>query len=162
MARKSSIEKHPKRKEIEKALLGSGSLRNIAERYSVSQQALIRWRDNHLSKAVAKADDRREERTVLDAAAMLEYMQEIRENIDNVAKRAMEDEKFHLAVAAFDKQLKYVGTVTKLWETSMAAKQSDIAGDITKHPQWPEVQMWLAKTLKDYPEALEALRASMG
>jgi hypothetical protein len=61
MPRICTICSHEARKEIEKAMVPSGSIRGIARRFAVSEDALSRHKA-HLSGAIVKAADRREER----------------------------------------------------------------------------------------------------
>lgn len=60
MPRTCSICGHPKRTEIDAALLRSDTLRNIAARCTVSVGALIRHRERHLPVTLAHAREARE------------------------------------------------------------------------------------------------------
>lgn len=55
MARTCTICRHPKRAEIEKALLDGLPLRTISDQWSVSKTALLRHRKNDLPTAILKA-----------------------------------------------------------------------------------------------------------
>ena len=55
MPRKCSICEHPRRSEIDAALLGSETLTEIAKRFEISRAALFRHKDNHLEETVTEA-----------------------------------------------------------------------------------------------------------
>jgi hypothetical protein len=60
MPRTCTICSHPKRTEIDAALLRSDSLRSIVEHCSVSMGSLVRHRDRHLPVTIAHAKEVRE------------------------------------------------------------------------------------------------------
>ena len=55
MPQTCSICKHPKRAEIDKALLKNIPMRKIAKEYFVSESAIYRHRQRHVSKALVQA-----------------------------------------------------------------------------------------------------------
>jgi hypothetical protein len=55
VARKCSICTHPQRMEIDKALISNVNLRNISEKYAVTEMSLSRHRKNHLAATLAQA-----------------------------------------------------------------------------------------------------------
>ena len=61
MPRQCTICTHADRAKIEKALAGGGTLRDIARQWCVTKDALYRHKE-HLSQAVVKAAEKREER----------------------------------------------------------------------------------------------------
>ncbi len=54
MAETCSVCAHPKRKAIERAMLGGMSLRTVADQFGPSKTTLIRHRDSHMAKVVAE------------------------------------------------------------------------------------------------------------
>lgn len=83
MARRCSICNHPKRREIDKALVSrSASMRDIAGRYGVSRSALSRHRKNHLPKLVKAAEAAAGAEAVTSGAALID-------ELDRLLKRAM-------------------------------------------------------------------------
>ena len=84
-ARKSqcSICNHPKRREIDKALVtGSMSYRNMVERYGVSMAALSRHKAQHLPRLVKAAEAAAEVQAVAFGADLID-------ELDRLLKRSM-------------------------------------------------------------------------
>jgi len=79
MARTSTISKHPKRKEIDKALVAPGaSIRGIARTFRVSEDALSRYvKGGNIEQKVAKAQQAQD---IVEADDLLKEVQET-ENI---------------------------------------------------------------------------------
>jgi hypothetical protein len=60
MPRTCTVCSHPKRSEIDAALLRSDSLRSIVERCSISMGSLVRHSQKHLAQSIAAAKQARE------------------------------------------------------------------------------------------------------
>ena len=60
MPRHCSICEHPRRDDVDDALLQNETLRKIAKRFETSITALHRHRQSHIPKALAKARDAQE------------------------------------------------------------------------------------------------------
>ncbi len=58
MPRKCSICAHPKKRWIDQALLKGAAVAKVARKYGVSSEALRRHKHNHLSKQIAKVEER--------------------------------------------------------------------------------------------------------
>ena len=83
MAGKCSICEHPKRGEIDKAIVTrSASLRTIADRYGVSKTALIRHRDSHIPKLVQAAESARAMQAASSGASLID-------ELDRLLKKAL-------------------------------------------------------------------------
>jgi hypothetical protein len=84
MKRLSTIETHPRRAEINQALLSGQSLRNVAEQYGISTTALHRHKRN-LAPAIQQAvQDRQEE----SGQSILEQVRAIQDRTINTLKVA--------------------------------------------------------------------------
>ena len=69
--RKTKVELHPKRLQIEKELAEGVAIRSISRNYGISQQALIGYRRNRLPERVVKAVERR---NITDAQQLFEVI----------------------------------------------------------------------------------------
>ena len=106
MPRVCTVCGHPKRNEIDEALLRSDSLRNIAERFGTSATALHRHKAEHLPVHLVKAKKAAE---VLDADSLIEHLQVLRvETLDVLAaaKEAKDNKTLLAAVARAEAQLR--------------------------------------------------------
>jgi hypothetical protein len=71
LGRKTVVEVHPKRLEIEKELGEGLAIRSISRKYGISQQALIGYKRNRLPERVVKAV---EKRNITDAQQLFEVI----------------------------------------------------------------------------------------
>lgn len=71
LGRKTVVEVHPKRLEIEKELGEGLAIRSISRKYGISQQALIGYKRNRLPDRVVKAV---EKRNITDAQQLFEVI----------------------------------------------------------------------------------------
>jgi hypothetical protein len=109
MPRVCTICGHPKRSEIDEALLRSDSLRNIAERYGTSATALHRHKAEHLPAHLVKAKEVAE---ILDADNLIDHLQRLRmETLDILAgaKRSGDSRTMLLAIQRAEAQLRLAG-----------------------------------------------------
>jgi len=114
MARRSTIETHPKRKAIERDLVRNVSFRDIAKKYGVSREAARRWKIAGMPHKVQKAVKIREEKSILDGGAIADELETIRRNLTRIVTEAFQARAPGVAVSAIDKQLKLLQTVAIL------------------------------------------------
>lgn len=106
MPRTCTVCNHPKRSEIDEALLCSDSLRNIAERFGTSITALHRHKAEHLPAHLVKAKAATE---VLDADRLVQHLELLRQETLDVlaaAKKSKEWGTMLKAVARAEMQLR--------------------------------------------------------
>ena len=119
MPRVCTICGHPKRNEIDEALLRSDSLRNIAEHYGTSATALHRHKTEHLPVHLVKAQKAAE---VLDADSLIEHLQALRvETLDVLAaaKEAKDNKIMLAAVARAEAQLRLASEMLGALQTKL-------------------------------------------
>jgi hypothetical protein len=109
---------HPERKAIEVAMPTS-SVRNIAERWSLSPSAVHRHKSTHAKAAVSRAIARRED---LGAEALLDKLQSLLDKLEESLNDAHQ-KRDHAATARVAKEMREtivrLGQATRgLWATS--------------------------------------------
>lgn len=159
MPRTCTVCTHPKRSEIDKALLAGDSYRHIASRFDTSTAALQRHKKDHLSEQMARVAERNEQadiRTAIDVVAQLKA-------INGVTLSVLQD-----ARAAGDGALTLQATDRILKQIELQARLIDLIGDgdtinIVVNPAWVEMRTLLFGALVQHPEArlavAEALRS---
>ena len=97
MARKCSICEHPKRAEIEKAMLDGASLGEIAKRFGTTKSSLHRHRKDHVTANLAQAKQARE---VANAETVLDYSATLRDKAMSILETAETAKDWPLALRA--------------------------------------------------------------
>ena len=150
MPRTCTICSHGQRDEIDKALLESAPLRNIAERYGTSAQTLIRHRDRgHIAGQLAKAQDAKE---VAQADTLLDRLVALQNETRVILEKAKNAKKGALNVA-----LLAIRESARLIEL-----QAKLTGELKNHEvtiyNITQVNAVYTQFLeKRFPEAYEAL-----
>jgi len=109
MPRTCTICNHPKRIDIDAAILRSEPLRNLAKQYGASSTALFRHKTDHIAKQLAKAKEVSE---IASATVLLDELRELAENTREVLSRAVKEENGDLAlkaIARLERQLELKG-----------------------------------------------------
>jgi hypothetical protein len=97
MARTCTVCRHPKRAEIDAALIRSESFRDVAGRFGTSKSALERHRTTCLPVHLLKAKD---EADVQSASALVKELRELAKKTGLVLSRAMRQKDGELALKA--------------------------------------------------------------
>ncbi|MCG0276856.1 MAG: hypothetical protein L5655_12020, partial [Thermosediminibacteraceae bacterium] len=84
MPRKCTICEHPKRDEIDRALIETQNIAKIAERYGVNYHALFRHKQ-HLSTELIKAQEAQE---VAKADSLLKQITDLRDRALRILEKA--------------------------------------------------------------------------
>lgn len=124
MARTSSISKHPKRKEIDKALVAPGaSIRGIARTFRVSEDALSRYvKGGHIAEKVAKAQHAQD---IVEADDLLKEIQGIEKTTEDIITAAMNRQVYDR-----DGNLKPADHETALKALARREKQIELKGKV--------------------------------
>lgn len=154
MPRTSTIERHPNRREIERALANGEPERTIATRFDIDRSAVRR----HKEKIAGKLDKLTEKRNILDGEYIRDELQTIRDNLTKLVTEAFADSKPHTAIAAIDKQLKLIQTLAVLNRESREDRNSLVAQDITLHPEYQALESALLNALRRHPKALAEVK----
>lgn len=153
MPRKCSICEHPQAEEINTALLNGVSLRNIAERYSVSTTSLHRHKD-HIPAALMKAQEARE---IAKADSMLAQVTELRDKALAILAKAEQAGDLRTALQGIKEARGCLELLAKL--QGELAQEGTV--NITISPQWLSLRTVILQALEPYPEARLKLAAAL-
>lgn len=154
MPRKCSICEHPQAEEINTALLNGVSLRNIAERYSVSKTALHRHKESHLPADLVKAQEAQE---VAKADSLLDQVAELRDKALAILAKAEQAGDLRTALQGVREAKGCLELLAKL--QGELAQEGTV--NITISPQWLSLRTVILQALEPYPEARLKLAAAL-
>jgi hypothetical protein len=155
MSRRCTVCDHSQRTEIDAALIGSGSLRDIARQWRVSKDAVARHKSDHLPVHLAKAKHA-EETTQADSLlgqllslnrATLAILQEAREGKDN--------ELALKAIARTEKQI-------ELQARLLGELQDSQTVNVLVMPEWQGLRAVILAALQPHPQARLAVVEALG
>ena len=154
MPRKCTVCEHPQAEEINTALLNGVSLRNIAERYSVSKTALHRHKESHLPADLVKA---REAREIAKADSLLDQVTELRDKALSILDKAEQAGDLRTALQGVREAKGCLELLAKL--QGELAQEGTV--NITISPQWLSLRTVILQALEPYPEARLKLAAAL-
>lgn len=154
MARTCTVCSHPKRPEIDRALLaGEESNRRIASQYDVSERAIREHKKNHLAERLAKAAERNAEadvRTAIDVVAQLRTINGAAVSILTEARKAKDGD---LALKAIDRIQRQLELQAKL----IGDLSDGSVTNITINGEWVAIRAVVVEALRPYPDAAVAV-----
>ncbi len=184
MGRRCTICDHPKRQEIDKALLSGLSFRKIGKRFDVNPSSAYRHRQTHVVDLIARAQNSlgREElvragklEELARAGKLVEHQQEteageLRYAIDvvqqlkainaaclEVLKQARSDRKYSLSLRAVDRIVRQIELQAKL----LGQIQDGPTVNVAVLPEWHGIRRLVADALQPYPEARVAVAGAL-
>jgi hypothetical protein len=111
MAMTCSVCRSPNVMEINESLVAGGTLRSIADRWSVSKTSLLRHKADHLPKTLLKAKDAAE---VLSADNLLDTVGELEGDARRIAKAAEASGDLRVALAGIRELVRITELLAKL------------------------------------------------
>jgi hypothetical protein len=137
---------HSERQAIEKAILGSETLPEIAQRYALSKWSLYRHKQRHLSTSLLKAKEAQE---VAGADSLLDQLKHLQSKALTLLDKAE-------AAGDLRAALQGVREVKGCLEL-LAKLQGELAQEGTVNvlvmPVWVSLRTTILRTLEPYPEA---------
>ena len=149
MGRSCSVCTHPKRAEIDRAILSGESYRAIARRFGLSKDAIRRHRD-HIPSQLARAVEAEEAARADD---LLGQVQELRDRALRILERAERSQDLQTALRAIREARQCVELLAKLAGELSEAPQVNIL----LSPQWAEIRRTILVALEPFPEARAAV-----
>jgi hypothetical protein len=137
---------HSERQEIEKALLGSETLHQIAQRFSLSYWAVYRHRQKHLPKQLKKAQDVQE---MIQADSLLRQMLYLQSRALTILRTAEASGELKTALGAIREARGNLELLAKLG--GELAQEGTI--NILVMPAWVSLRTVILRALESYPEA---------
>ncbi len=154
MGRRCTVCTHPKRDEIDRALIAGEPYRDIARRYGLSKDALRRHRE-HIPKELARS---REAEEVARADELLGQVQELRDRALSILDKAERSKDLRTALQAIREARQCVELLAKLAGELSEAPQVNIL----LSPQWVELRKTILVALDPFPEARARLAEVLG
>lgn len=145
MGRPCSVCTHPKRLEIDRALVAGEPLRAIARRFGVSKDALRRHRE-HLPTYLARATEARE---AAQAGDLLAQIQDLRDRALRILDKAESSRDLRVSLQAIREARQCVELLAKLAGELSEAPQVNIL----LSPQWVKLRKTILIALEPFPEA---------
>ncbi len=150
MPRVCTVCAHQASSAINKALAASTPIRNLAESYGLSDQALIRHRDDHLPARIVKAQERMDVREAIDVVAQLKA---INQASLAVLKDARDQRDGDLALKAIDRIQRQIELQAKL----LGELDDRPQVNVLIAPEWLELRVQILTALESFPEARQAV-----
>ena len=145
---------HPDRDAIDRALVTGGTLRNIAEQYSVSSTALHRHKA-HIAPAVAKAHEADE---VAEADRLLSTVHDLMQSAITTISQAEKGGDLRTKLAA----IREARETAKLLLEVHGELQTAPTINLIMAPEWVELRTVILQTLEPLPDARARLVEAIG
>ena len=154
MPRSCTICHHVQRAEIDAALVAGGSYRDIAGQFHMSKTAVARHASEHISTAIAKSQEAREEAHALDVVRQLKAI-----NATTVAilREARAEGDPDTALKAIDRIQRQIELQAKL----LGDLEDRPQVNILVAPEWVSVRAALLTALAPYGEARAAIATAL-
>lgn len=153
MPRKCTICEHPEVEEINKALAGGGSIRFIANQFSISHQALQRHK-KHILTTLTKA---REAQEIAKADTLLDQVAELRDKALGILAKAEQAGDLRTALQG----IKEARACLELLARLQGELQEQTTVNVLVNPQWVSLRTVVLQSLEPYPEARVAVAAAL-
>ncbi len=151
MPRVCTLCSHPKRNEIDKALLNDEPNQRIATAYKVTESAVRRHKAaRHVALRMVKAQEREDVRHAIDVVMQLKA---INGATLAVLKEARDDKNGDLALKAVDRIQRQLELQSKL----LGELNDGTTINITVSTEWLELRALIVQAISPYPEAREAV-----
>lgn len=154
MARACTVCSHPKRSEIDRALVGDVPIQHIAERYGLVDTSIRRHEKTHLPARLVKAAEKADVTQALDVVAQLKAINGASLQILQKAKEAGNG---GLALRAIDRIQRQIELQAKL----LGELNDAPTINVTLSPEWLEIRMVIFDALSEHPEARVALAEAL-
>lgn len=145
MSRLCTLCSHPLRDAIDETLVKGSSVRQVAETFGVSSQAVQRHRTSHLPETLVRAHEAEEAARAADLLGQLRDLQKQTLRTLADAERAGELRTVLAAVREARGNLQLLGRMA-----AEIDQQSEI--DLDDHPQWARIRDTIFEVLRPHPE----------
>ncbi|MEP7081901.1 MAG: hypothetical protein ABI841_02870 [Chloroflexota bacterium] len=156
MPRVCTVCSSPDRDAIDAALVSGAPMRRIAPRYGVSETAIRRHRNRHLSPAIVALQEQREEERGETLADRLEGLYRRAERILDAAETGRQGQ---LSLAAIRELRGIAELLGKL--TGELRDQPTVTVNLMASPEWLAVRAALLEALATFPAARSAVAARL-
>jgi hypothetical protein len=164
----SSILRHPQRSAIERLLVNGETLRNIAERYSVSKASLHRHKHSHLAKRLARAEKAHEaviaeyvEQERASATDLLALVDRALTHAEEAIEGAKAEGKWGQASTSIREFTRAVELLARLRGELTQGGSTTVVNttvNFTNSPDWPRIRSLIFRILEGHPALQERFR----
>ena len=155
MPRSCTVCEHPKRGDVDGALVGGASNRSVASLYDVSEAAVRRHKANHLPAKLAKAHEAEEASRADD---LLRQVRALQSKTLSILLRAEGAGDLRIALSAVREAR---GNVELLAKLSGELDESPVL-NLYVSPEWLELRAVIVGALEPYTEAQGAVLRAIG
>lgn len=152
MPRSCTVCAHPKREEIDWALVGGASNRSAASLYDVSEAAVRRHKGNHLPAKLVMAQAAEE---VAQADTLLDQVKVLQGRAYAILDKAEEAGELKTALSAIREARGNLELLAKL--LGELDERPSVAVNLNVSPEWLELRAVIVGALEPHPEALSAV-----
>ena len=150
MPRSCTVCAHPKREEIDRALVGGASNRSVASLYDASEAAVRRHKANHLPAKLVMAQAVEE---VAEADALLGQVKGLQGRAYALLDKAEEAGELRTALSAIREARGNLELLAKL----LGELDERPVVNLNVSPEWLELRTVIVTALEPHPEALGAV-----
>ena len=150
MPRSCTVCAHPKREEIDRALVGGASNRSAASLYDVSEASLRRHKGKHLPAKLVMAQAVEE---VAEADTLLEQVKGLQGRAYAVLDRAEEAGELRTVLSAIREARGNLELLAKL----LGKLDERPVVNLNVSPEWLELRAVIVTALEPHPEAMSAV-----
>ena len=151
MPRSCTVCSHPKREEIDRALVGGESAAEISGRYrTVGERAVRRHRSNHLLAKLVMAEKVAE---VVEADNLLDQVGDLQRRALAILDKAEAAGELKTALSAIREARGNLELLAKL----LGELDERPVVNLLVSPEWLELRAGIVGALESYPEALSAV-----
>ncbi len=150
MPRSCTVCVHPRREEIDRALVAGASNRSVASLYDVSEAAVRRHKGNHVPATLAKAEEAKEASRADD---LLGQVRALQGKTLGILLRAEGAGDLRTALGAIREAR---GNVELLAKLSGELDERPVV-NLNVSPEWLELRAVIVGALEPHPEALGAV-----
>lgn len=158
MARPCTVCEHPRREDVDRALVGGReSFRDIAGRTDLTRAALQRHRENHLSASLQRVHEARGAQGAERALSLLERLESMVERMDRFVDQAEtggSSAQFLGGMRELRATVELLGKATGELETGGTTVN---VVNLATSEEWRSVQSTILRALAPHPEARQAV-----
>ena len=150
MPRSCTVCEHPKRVEVDRALVGGASNRSVASLRDVSEAAVRRHKGNHLPAKLVMAEKAVE---MAEANSLLDQLGDLQRRVLAILDKAEEAGELRTALSAIREARGNLELLAKL----LGELDERPMVNLTVSPEWLELRAVIVGALEPHPEALRTV-----
>ena len=154
MPRRCSVCDHPRKGDIDQALVRGKPYRSVAKQYDVSPPALLRHKRAHLPTSLVRAYEAKE---AAQADNLLADMCKLKMRAERIFRKAEKSGDDRIALAALREARGIVELLAKL----AGELREGPTVNVLVSPQYLELRQTIITTLAPYPEARAAVARAL-